>query len=263
MKIEYDLPRRKQPFFACVKAIMRMFHKKIRTVFVDGKPDDKCLYLINHANKSGPILYELYFPVYNVKWGASPMLGSYGERKKYLRDVLYIQKNGYGRAKASFKAFFEAFFSAFFYKGMKMVPTYPDARLAKTVRKSADILSQASVMIFPEDSSGGYNEVMQKFLPGFVLVAEQYYRKYKRDIPMRAAYYSKERSLIVVDEPCYLQALKSEGADREGIAEALKVRVNALHDRILSGEFDTPRQKKKFAKKAAKQAAKKAAQAGK
>lgn len=248
MKIEYDLPRRRQPFFTCVKAIMRLFHKKIKTISLDGKLDDKCLYLINHANKYGPILYELYFPVYNVKWGASPMLGSYGERRRYLRDVLYIQKNGYGRAKASFKSFFEAFFSAFFYKGMKMVPTYPDARLVKTIKKSVEILNESAVMIFPEDSSGGYFEVMNKFLSGFVLVAEQYFRKNQKDIPMRACYYSKKRRLIVVDEPCYLQNLKGEGLDRDQIAEALRIRVNALHDRIESGEFDTPKQKKKFAK---------------
>ncbi len=258
MRIEYQPPRRKQPFFACVKAFMRLFHRKIRTVSLDGKLDDKCLYLFNHANKYGPILYELYFPVYNVKWGASPMLGSYSERRKYLRDVLYIQKNGYGRAKASFKAFFEAFFSAFFYKGMKMIPTYPDARLVKTVKKSVEVLDDSAVMIFPEDSGAGYFEVMQKFLPGFVLVAEQYYRKHNEDIPMRAAYYSKERRLIVVDEPCYLQELKAEGLDREGIAEALRIRVNAFHDRIVSGQFDTPRQKKKFAKKARKEARKQA-----
>lgn len=238
MRIEYRLPRRKQPFFACVKAVMRLFHRKIKTVSIDGKLDDKCLYLINHANKYGPILYELYFPVYNVKWGASQMLGSYGERRRYLRDVLYIQKNGYGRAMASFKSFFEAFFSAFFYKGMKMVPTYPDARLVKTVKKSADILNEAAVMIFPEDSTDGYREVSERFLPGFVLVAEQYYRKNQTDIPIRAAYYNKEKRLIVVDEPCYLQDLKKEGVDREGIAEAMRVKVNALHDRIESGEFD-------------------------
>lgn len=250
MKIEYNLPRRRQPFFACVKAVMRLFHKKIRTVSLDGQIDEKCLYVINHANKYGPILYELYFPTYNVKWGASPMLGSYGERRRYLRDVLYIQKNGYGRAKASFKAFFEAFFSAFFYKGMKMVPTYPDARLMKTVKKSVEILGESAIMIFPEDSSKGYDEVIKKFLPGFVLVAEQYYRKNQEDIPMRPAYYDKERSLILVGERCYLQDLKGEGLDREGVAEAMKIKVNALHDRIVSGEFDTPRQKKKFAKKA-------------
>ncbi len=254
MRIEYRLPRRRQPFFACIKAVMRLFHRRIRTVSSDGKLDGQCLYLINHANKYGPVLYEMYFPVYNVKWGAHAMLGSYGERRKYLRDVLYIQKNGYGRAMASFKAFFEAFFSAFFYKGMKMVPTYPDARLMKTVKKSVEILNESAVMIFPEDSNNGYHDVMRKFFPGFVLVAEQYYRKNQKDIPMRACYYSKERRLIVVDEPCYLQDLKLGGLDRDGIAEAMRLRVNALHDRIESGEFDTPKQKKKLAKKAAKEA---------
>lgn len=263
MRIEYRLPRRRQPFFACVKAFMRLFHKRIRTVSLDGNLDEQCLYLVNHANKYGPILYELYFPVYNVKWGAHPMLGSYGDRRKYLRDVLYIQKNGYGRAKASFKSFFEAFFSAFFYKGMKMLPTYPDARLMKTVKISVEILNESAVMIFPEDSNAGYYDVIEKFFPGFVLVLEQYYRKNQKDIPIRASYYNKKRRLIVVDEPCYLQDLKQEGLDREEIAEALRVKVNALHDRIESGEFDTPKQKKKFAKQAKKAAKKTQKQAKK
>lgn len=250
MRIEYRLPRRKQPFFAVVKWFMRLFHKKIRTVSLDKKLDEKCLYVINHANKYGPILYETYFPVYNVKWGAAPMLGKYWERRKYLRDVLYIQKNGYGRAKASFKSFFEAFFSQFFYKGMKMLPTYTDARLIKTVKKSVEVLNESALMIFPEDSNEGYFDEMKKFFSGFVLVMEQYYRKNKTDIPVRAAYYDKRRSLILVDTPCYLHDF--EGLDRESVADAMRLKVNALRERILSGEFDTPRQKKKFAKQAKK-----------
>lgn len=233
---------------------MRRFHKKIRTVALDGRVDERCLYLVNHANKYGPILYEMYFPAYNVKWGAHPMLGTYSERRKYLRDVLYIQKNGYNRAKASFKAFFEAFFSAFFYKGMKMLPTYPDARLMKTVKTSVEILKDSAVMIFPENSNKGYYDVMTEFFPGFVLVMDQYYRKNKADIPVRAVYYSKKRSLMVVDEPCFLQDFVKEGLNREGVAEAMRLRVNALHDRIESGEFDTPKQKKRFAKQARKEA---------
>lgn len=252
MAIEYRLPRRRQPFFAVVKWVMRRFHKKIRTLSLDGTLDEKCLYLVNHANKYGPVLYETYFPVYNVKWGAAPMLGKYGERKKYLRDVLYIQKNGYGRAKASFKAFFEAFFSQFFYKGMKMLPTYTDARLMKTVKKSVEVLNESAVMIFPEDSNEGYFDEMRKFFPGFVLVMDQYFRKNKTDIPVRAVYYSKRRSLMVVDTPCYLQDFVKQGLDREGIAEAMRERVNALYRRIESGEFDTPKQKKKFARQAQK-----------
>lgn len=238
MRIEYRPPRRKQPFFAFIKWVMRRFHRKIRTVTVDGKPDEKCLYLINHANKFGPLMYELYFPVYCVKWGAHPMLGSYGERRRYLRDVLYIQKNGYGKAKASFKAFFEAFFSAFFYKGMKILPTYPDARLRKTIRSSVEVLDDSSLMIFPENSSEGYNDIITQFLPGFVLVMTQYYRKNKTDIPVRVAYYSKKRRLIAVDEPCYLQDLVKDGLDRDGIAEAMRLKLNALAERIENGEFD-------------------------
>ena len=125
MQIEYQPPKKRQPVFACFKGLLRIFIRKVRVVTVGGEPDEHCLYLANHANKMGPMIYNMFFRPYHVKWGASPMLGNYKERYRYLRDVLYIQKNGSGKAIASFRAFFEAFFSKYVYKGMKLLPTYP------------------------------------------------------------------------------------------------------------------------------------------
>ena len=125
MKIEYDPPKKRQPVFALFKLIIRPFVRRPRVVALGEKLQDGCMYIANHANKMGPMIYSMFLPVYHVKWGASQMLGSYKERFYYLRDVLYIQKNGSGKAIASFRAFFEAFFSKYVYKGMKLLPTYP------------------------------------------------------------------------------------------------------------------------------------------
>ncbi len=59
------------------------------------------------------------------------MLGKYSERRAYLRDVLYIRKNGRSKVYAGFKSFYEAFFSKYFYKGIKVLPTYSDIRFVK------------------------------------------------------------------------------------------------------------------------------------
>ncbi len=156
MRIEYEPPRKKQPVYACFKALLRIFVRKVRTVTLGGELSEPCLYLANHANKMGPMIYSMFFPVYHVNWGASQMLGNYRERYRYLRDILYIKKNGTGRAMASFRAFFEAFFSQFVYRGMKLLPTYTDGRLARTVKKSVELLGMdISLMIFPENPTKG------------------------------------------------------------------------------------------------------------
>ena len=239
MIIEYQLPRHRQPVFGFVKGILRIFMKKKRVVVLGDGLEDKCIYVANHANKMGPVNYDAYFPVYTVKWGAHQMLENYSERRKYLRDVLYIQKTGVGRRTAGFKAFFEAFFSQFFYKGLKILPTYPDMRLIRTVKKSVDILDDnTAIMIYPENSESGYNDEMTSFFSGFVLVMESYFKKFGEDVPVRPVYMHKKKRLIVAGESVKLHDLTEQGLKREGIAEYMKDRVNELYHRIESGEFD-------------------------
>lgn len=239
MRIEYELPRRRQPIYACFKGILRLFRRRVRTVALGGAPQERCLYLANHANKMGPMIYDMFFPVYHVKWGAHEMLGNYSTRRRYLRDVLYIRKNGMGKKKAGFKAFFEAFFSKYIYRGMKFLPTYPDARLVKTVKKSVDVLdAPAALMIFPENSNAGYHDLLTEFFPGFVLVMERYRQVKGADLPVRPVYYHRKKRLIVVGEPCFLGEFEEKGMRRGEIAETFRQKVNALYQRIERGEFD-------------------------
>ena len=239
MVIEYQLPKHRQPVFKCFKGVLRIFKRKVNTVVLGEPLQDKCVYLANHANKMGPVMYDMFFPVYAVKWGAHQMLGKYAERKAYLRDVLYIQKNGMGKRRAAFKATFEAFFSKYIYKGLKFLPTYPDMRLAKTVKKSVDVLNDdTALMVFPEDSNEGYKDLMTSFFSGFVLIMESYYKKNKEDVPVRCIYYHKKKRLIAASESFYLHDFTEKGLDRKGIAEFMKEKVNELYRRIESGEFD-------------------------
>lgn len=239
MKIEYSPPKHKQPVYKTVKGLIRLFVKKTKVITLGPPAESSCLYLSNHANKMGPFFLDMFFPGYCVKWGAHEMLEGYSSRRAYLRDVLYVQKNKVGKRKAAFKSFFEAFFSGFFYRGIKVLPTYPDVRLMRTVKKSVDVLlDDTSLVIFPENSNDGYFDLLSEFLPGFVMVMIAYRNRTGKDIPVRPMYIHCKKRTMVLGEPVYLQEFLDQGMDKREIAEAFRMRVNELYTRIESGEFD-------------------------
>lgn len=226
---------KRRPLYAVFRAVlMRTFYRKPSVTFLSevSKP---CIFVCNHDAKRGPVTCELYLPIKTAKWGAYQMLCDYNTRRKYLRDIFYMKKQGMGRKLASFKAFFEAFFSLFIYRGMNFLPTYPDARLSKTIKESVQVLENGMpVLVFPEDSDGGYKEKMEHFFPGFVMLAEAYYRRTGKDIPVYPIYCDARRRQLVVGEPRYAHALKEEGLDRDAIAQVLCGDVNKLFENYIN-----------------------------
>lgn len=225
----YRAPNRHQPFFSFVKKILRLFYRRPAVTSLSGALPERAIFVANHCSKKGPVVYSLYLPAFFAPWGAHEMLGNYSSRFHYLRDVYYIQKKGYHKPLASVCAAFEAAFSIFFYRGMHFLPSYPDARLAKTVRNSLTALeNNVQVLVFPEDSSEGYKEQLTAFFPGFVMVAEHYFRKFGTDLPVYPVYYNDRTDRIVIGKPGYVQKYVRRGMDRTAIAEVFRKKVNAL-----------------------------------
>ncbi len=228
--IKWKVPKKRQPVWAVFGRIFKIFFHVKTIEFLDEKFPQKCIIISNHHNKRGPMVYELCLPVKHATWGAYQMLGTYGMRFRYLRDVLYIQKNGMKKGKATFKAGFEAFFSKWTYKGMKVLPSYPDARFRKTLQYSMQCLDAGfAVSMYPEDSNQGYFEEMQHFFSGFVMLSEQYYKKTGVDLPVFPMYYSQKKNKIVVGKPLYLQEYAKQGMKRDEIAEIGRKAVNQLY----------------------------------
>lgn len=224
-------PKKKQPFYACFKVIMRRIFKRPEIINLAGELAEKSIVIANHSNKSGPPSLDLYYPKRCYKWGHYLMFGTYKERKAYLRDVLYIQKCGRKPGfKTSFVSGLLAFFSRAMYKGMRMMPSYPDARLARQLKDSCKFLdANYSIMVFPENSNEGYKDVLTEFFPGFVMLSDSYYKQTGEDLPVYPVYYSIKKRLMVIGKPLYLQEMAKEGLNRYQIAEKCKDVVNQLY----------------------------------
>ncbi len=237
--IEYSLPRKKQKVYGFVKKILRLFYKKPQVISLAGEIEDKSILVANHVAKRGPVVYDLYLPKkYTVKWGAHQMVGNYKSRKAYLRDVFYITKQGYGKFHASLAGGFEAIFSKYFYRGIKVIGTYENVKLRRTINKSIDVINEnIPILIFPENSWEGYKEVLTEFYPGFVLLAEQYFKRTGVDLPVYPVYYHAQKKIMLIDRPLYVNELAKQGLDKKQIAEVFKNKVNDLHDMIVQDKI--------------------------
>lgn len=228
-EIKWQLPPKKQPIWKVFRFLFKPFFKVKKVEFLDEKFAEKCIIISNHNNKKGPMVYEMCLPVRHATWGAYQMLGSYKMRFHYLRDVLYVQKNGVKKWKATLKAGFEAIFSIFTYRGMKVIPSYPDARFRKTLNYSMRCLDAGmAVSMYPEDSNQGYFDEMTHFFSGFVVLAQTYYKKTGEDVPVFPAYYGRKKKKIVVGKHLYVQDFVCQGLSRDEIAEAFRLEVNQL-----------------------------------
>ena len=229
-EIKWKMPKKRQPVWRVFKWIFKPIFYVKNVEYLGEKLPEKCIIIANHNNKKGPMVYEFSLPITHVTWGAHQMLGGYKMRFHYLRDVLYMQKNGVKKWKATLKAGFEAIFSIYTYRGMKVIPTFPDARLRRTLQYSMQCLEAGmAISTFPEDSNEGYFDEMKHFFSGFVMLAEQYYKKTGEDLPVFPVYYGRKKKKIVVGKPVYVQDFVKQGLKRDEIAEKCRLEVNQLY----------------------------------
>ncbi len=224
-------PRRS---YRILSAILRIFKKKPTIINLNETIKDQAIFVSNHSAASGPLTLSLYLPKLFVPWGIHDMCEGYATRWRYLYHVFYQQKLGFTKVRSFFIATGFALISKILYRAMQVIPTYVDMRLMETIRLSSEVIdSQTPILVFPEDSSDGYHEILRFYNPGFVYFSMQYHRKNEVDLPIYSVYYSKKDKAMIIDRPMYVQPLLAQGRTKEEIAELFKERANSLREELL------------------------------
>ncbi len=225
----------RKPFFRFIKKIMRLFATK--PTVINHNEDgiaDKSIIVSNHSGASGPIQLELYLDHYFVPWGTHEMNGNIKERWNYLTNVYFTQKKHLSKFVAVLISIPAVFVLKWFYKGIELLSTYKDSRLKETFDKSVERLDKnQSILIYPENSSEGYKEVLEEFYPGFVTLSKIYYRKRGEDLPVYPVYVFKQEEVLLVGKPQYIQPLIKQGMTKEQIATHFMGAVNQLREDYL------------------------------
>ncbi len=221
-------------FFRFLRWFVKLFKRK--PVIVDqnhGQIEGPAIFVSNHSGAAGPMDLSIYFPYYFVPWGAHEMRGNYKTRWKYLYYVFYQQKLKYKKFKSFFLATVLAIINPFLYKNMRLIPTYQDIRFTKSLRESLSYLDDGiPILVFPEDSSEGYDEIIVKFNEGVVVLADYVDKHRDIDIPIYPVYYSKRKRVIEIGKKASYRTLKDKGHTRAEIADILRRHVNKLYENI-------------------------------
>lgn len=220
-------------FFA---AFIRMFKRKPKIINLSGEElADKAIYLSNHAGAGGPLVHELYFPKRLTCWGTYEMCEGVRERWRYLYHTFYRQKLHWGRFRAFTVATLFAPISLRFYRGVGLIPTYPDSRSIVTMKTSCRILdANSALMIFPEDSSDGYHNPPKAFNQGFVVLSKLYQRVRKEDVPVYLCYYGAKEKVIVVSKPIFVNRMLESGMTEEEVKdEALRITQEIYYECVV------------------------------
>ena len=221
-------PGERKTWFKCVKAVLKLFIKKPRFVYLGEEFQDRALILSNHVGATGPLTLEMHFPKPFRFWGTYEMNSSVKEVYKYLSEIYFYQKKHWNKVLAKLFSIIAAPIAWLFYRGLTLISTYRDHRFKSTLKESINTLeNNASLIIFPEDSSVGYFNTITGFFSVFVTLAK-YCHKKGLDLPIYLTYLRKKERIYVVDKPIYYTELVSKGLDKYQIAELLRVRCNEL-----------------------------------
>lgn len=211
-----------------VKVILRIFKRRPKFKFLGEQFTDRAIYLSNHVGASGPLTLELYFPKLFRFWGVHSMNDGAKSRFKYLSTTYFHEKKHLWKPLAFLIAIVATPVMGVFYAGIRLLPTYNDGRVGKTINKSIEILKDnQSIIIFPENSSDGYHDVLKQYFAGFYVLAKKAFSE-GMNLKIYNMYYQKKKNCFVVDKPIPFSDLTVLNKSREEIAEMFRIRANEL-----------------------------------
>ena len=196
----------RQPFLArAIKAVLRPIyhHRRVGAEHLEDDPDNPVLFLCNHGEVFGPIVCELFLPVPFHSWAISMMMSDRREVSSYLYENTFSPKKWPEWLKKGISNF-AGWLSVTVMQQVEAIPVYRDQpfKLRETIRRSIEALEAGDhVLIFPENPEGKYpKEGIGRLSPGFVMLAEAYWRKTGKRLRMMPLYVNKNRRTLSFGE---------------------------------------------------------------
>ena len=227
-----NLEKNKKKFsFKLSKFINWVMNRKPKYKFLGEEfpKDQPILFLANHVGKKVPVKIELYWERDFRMWGTHEMTEGFKQVHKYLRTTYYHEKHHLPKWFACVVASIAAPFANMFYKGMRLIPTYPDYRFLTTTKLTMSAYKEGKdIVIYPEDSSTGYKDKLEYFFSGFASFLETMYRR-GTDIHVYVSYFiRKKNTFVVADKMMYSEIKAKYGSDFDTIAKGLRDLMNSL-----------------------------------
>lgn len=226
---EKKFEQNRKRWFKNFKKLLKVRYKKTTFVYLGEKPSHKSIILSNHEGTDAPLSLEIYcdFPV--RFWGTGEMNGGLKNLYKYQTRVYYHEKKHWPLWWARTFCLLASPLTHLFYRGLNLISTFQDSRFRTTLKESVQAIKDGdNVVIFPEKSDNGYQEVLQGFYDGFFVFASQC-RKAGIDVDIYTCYFQKKKRVYIFDKPIKFSELLERFGSREEITKFLLDTCNNLN----------------------------------
>lgn len=222
-------PKKEKRWYRNLKKFMRLFIKKTEFIYVGDKFPSGSLIMSNHEGTKAPLAWELYGDVPVRFWGNEEMNSGLKRLYRYQTKVFYHGKLHWNIHLARLFCLLAAPLTHMFYQGIKPISIRAGFNLKQTINETIECVKERkeNIVIFPEDSTKGYLEVLEGFHSGFIILCERCLRE-GIDLPIVIGYFRKSDKKYILDEPVLYSVLKAKYQTKEELAQALCDRCNEL-----------------------------------
>lgn len=223
---------------------VRIFKRPADIVNTGSQPlSHKAIFAANHCGAKGPFNLTTAFRKINhniMTWSAWETGGNLRERWHYFYHVFYKQKLHYPALGAWLSATFFAPIYPIVFRYAGLIPVFRGTKVKRTYEYTMRCLDEdVSVIVFPENSEEGYNELPKEFHRGFLLAAKLYLASRGEDIPIYPTYYCPSRKKAFIGEPLYYGEMSRTMTENE-MCEEFVERIRSLARRFGSGADEVP-----------------------
>lgn len=220
--------KKRKWWFTLLKKLMRMRYKKVKFEYLGEEIDKGAIILCNHEGTDGPMSWEMHSQKQVRFWGAHEMNSGLKKLYEYQTKVYYHEKKHWNLSLARLFCLIASPLTNLFYKGLDIISTYQDGRFRNTLKESVKSMKEGeNIVLFPEISDEGYQDVLKGFHGGFVSLAKVC-EKENIDAKIFISYFNKKKKLCIVDKPVLFSELSKEYKTKEEICDALCKRCNQL-----------------------------------
>ena len=197
----------RQPYLSRFCIFLCRLHFRCRLVNRDHivtDDENPIVFLCNHGEFYGPMACKIYIPVPIRAWVVSSMMNDKKAVTKYIYDNTTSRQEGMPEFEKRLLARMAAWLSVNVMGQLEAIPVYRDSpqKLRETFRITMEAMEAGdNLLIFPENPENKYpSEGIGELSPGFVMLADIYWKRKKKRLRMLPMYADKKTRTITFGE---------------------------------------------------------------
>lgn len=193
----------RQPYLSRFLMFLCRFHFRCKVVNTENiltDDDNPLVFLCNHGEFYGPMACKMYIPVPIRAWANSTMMNDKKSVTQYIYDNTTSRQEGMPEFEKRILARMAAWLSVNVMGQLECIPVYKESplKLRETFRVTMEAMEAGdNILIFPENPEQKYpREGIGELSPGFLMLADIYWKRKKKRLRMLPMYADKKRRTL-------------------------------------------------------------------